>query len=322
MANTDAYRNVRLALGDADSRFCRTVTAALFPLGLLDVSTCHSGTFMYEAASATVDVVVCDTHLPGLDFMAFVQDVRQGRVGGNPFTVIVALVRDEGEAKSEGIPRSGIDEMLSKPINPLLLVRHINQLSRERKSFVMTPGYVGPSRRDARRNDGSDDNLVAVPNTLRAKVIDKKDQAEVATMLGEGRSGLDKEKGLSGLRTVTRMVRQVMGLMDKNAPVDDTRAVLFALSRMAKQAAIQHHALSQEAGGTSHVPPILERIGQLAERSQRAATGPTKLEVGLLLKLSEATFAIYAPRPGETNLDAAMAVPEIVAVVDGYLAKG
>ena len=314
---TDAYRNVRLALGDADSRFCRTVASALFPLGLVDVSTCHGGTFMREAAAAhAVDVIVCDTHLPGLDFLAFVQDLRQGRLGTNPFVVVIAMVRDEGEAKTEGIPRSGIDDMIAKPINPMLLVRNINMLSRDRKSFVMTPGYVGPTRRAERRNDGSDDNLVAVPNTLRAKVVEQKDAAAVASIVQEAKSDADKEKAISSLRVLARMVRQVSGLIEKGAAVDDSRAVLFALASMAKRVAEEHKRENNP------IQAIAERMGQLAARAQTAPAGPSKAEMGLLLKLSEATFAAFAPRPGANNLDAAIAVPEIVAVVDGYLAKG
>lgn len=313
-----AYKNVRLALGDADSRFCRTVTSALFPLGLLDVSTCHSGTFMREAASATVDVIVCDTYLPQLDFKAFAQDIRQGRLGGNPFVVLIAMVRDEGEAKSDGIPQSGIDEMMVKPINPLMLVRHINQLSRERKSFVMTPGYVGPTRRAARRNDGSDDNLVAVPNSLRAKVIEQKDAGAIAASVEAAKTSADREKAVSGLRVVARMARQLLTLQEKNAQVDDLRAVLFSLARMASDVAVQHKHLQ----AADRLPPIAERIARLAARGQAAPNGPTKIELNLLLQLSEATFAVFAPRPGTLELDTAAAVPEIVAVVDGYLARG
>jgi DNA-binding response OmpR family regulator len=315
--SAEAYRFVRLALGDPEPGFCKTVTSALFPLGLRDVSTCSDGEGMRTAAAQTVDVIVCDTHLRGLDFPVFVQDIRQGRLGSNPFVVMIATVRDEGEAKSEGIPRSGIDEMLAKPLNPLMLVRRVNQLSRERQNFVMTPGYVGPSRRAARRNDGSDDNLVAVPNTLRAKIVEKATTDSAVATVEAAKAGLDKEKALSGLRVMARMTRQLINLQDRNAAVDDCRAVLHALGRMAKEVAAQH-----EAAGANHVSPIADRIGKLAARAQAAPAGPSKAELHLLLQLSEATFAVFAPRPGTVELDTVAALPEVVAVVDGYLARG
>ncbi len=314
-----AYRNVRLALGDPDPPFCKTVSSALFPLGLLDVSTCHDGPRMREAASHTVDVIVCDSHLPELDFIAFVQDLRQGRIGTNPFVAVIATVRDEGEAKSEGIPRSGIDLMMTKPINPLMLVREINQLSRARQAFVVTAGYVGPTRRAERRNDGSDDaSSVTIVNSLRAKVIEQKTADTIAAEIAVVKQGADREKAISGLRSVARMVRQVGSLQEKGAAVDDLRAVLFSLARMAKQVAEQH----KSSGFVDQVPPIAERIATLATRAQNAASGPNKIEFSLLMQLSEATFAVFAPRGGETTLDTTAAVPEIVAVVDGYLARG
>jgi DNA-binding response OmpR family regulator len=318
--SAEAYRSVRLALGDPEPSFCKIVTAALFPLGLRDVSVCLEGGSVRLATAATVDVVVCDTSLPQLDFKSYVQDVRQGRLGANPFVMLIATVRDEAEAQAQGIAQSGVDEIMAKPINPMLIVRRINNLSRERKSFVMTPNYVGPSRRAERRNDGSDDNLVAVPNTLRAKIIEQKSGAAIAAIVQEGRSGLDKEKAVSGLRVLARMTRQLTTLQEKGAAIDDSRAVLFSLSRMAQQVAALHGA-HDEPGAAVHVAPIADRMARLATRAQNAPAGPGKAEIGLLLQLSEAAFAAFAPRGGETNLDTAATVPEIVAVVDGYLAR-
>lgn len=319
--SAEPYRGVRLVLGEPDPPFCKVVTSALFPLGLRDISVCHEGERVRQAAAATVDVIVCDTKLPRLDFKTFAQDIRQGRVGDNPFVVLIATARDEAEAQADRISASGADELMIEPVHPLMLVRRIGLLSKERKSFVMTPGYVGPTRRAERRNDGSDDNLVAVPNTLRAKVVEQKSTQAIAGMVEAGRANLDKEKAVSGLRVIARMTRQLTKLQDQGAAIDDSRAVLHALTRMAHEVATQHNALAQESGTANHVPPIAERIARLAARGQAAPGGPTKTEIGLLIQLSDAAFAAFAPRAGTPESRALEAVPEIVAVVDGYLAR-
>ena len=239
-------------------------------------------------------------------------------MGANPFAAIIAIAPGALEATAQGIVRSGIDDLLIKPLNPLMLVVHIGKLSRERQSFVMTPNYVGPSRRAARRNDGSDDDLVAVPNTLRAKIVEGQDPQAIDAIVAAGRSSLDLEKAINGHRVLCRMARQLEKLQEQGAPADDCRAVLFGLGRKASDVAAQH--VRPGSGANDHVPAILERITQLAARGQAAPGGPTKMEVGLILRLSDAAITAAAPRAPDPT--ASSAVPEIVAVVDGYLARG
>ena len=315
----DAFRSVRLVVANPELSFCRTVSSALFPHGLRDVSICLDGERLREAAAATVDVIACDTDLPKLDFPGFVQDLRQGRVGANPFAAVIAIVADKDESKASGITRSGVDDVLVKPLNPLMLVVHIGRLSQGREKFVMTPGYVGPSRRATRRNDGSDDNLVVVPNTLRAKMIERKDERAVEAIVAAGRSNLDQEKAINGHRVLCRMARHLAKLFEQDAPADDRRAVLFGLGRMASDVAGRHAV--PEAGGHNHAPAILDRIARLASRGQAAPGGPTKKEVELVMQLADAAIAAVAPRAIETDLTAPVALPKIVAIVDDYLGR-
>src|SRR5579862_4508452 len=117
--STEAYKFVRLLLGQPDPGFCKVVSSALFPLGLRDISICHDGDRVRQAAAMTVDVIVCDTNLPKLDFKAFAQDIRQGRLGANPFVVIIATARDAAEAHKQGIGLTGIDDLMIEPVHPV-----------------------------------------------------------------------------------------------------------------------------------------------------------------------------------------------------------
>jgi DNA-binding response OmpR family regulator len=308
----EAYRAVRLVLGDPDPAFGKTVSAGLFPLGLRDISICGDGATLRQATASTVDVVACDTKLPNLDFRAFVQDVRHGRVGANPFVMMIATARNEDEAKAEGIVQSGVDELMIKPVHPLMLSRRMAILSKERKSFVMTPGYVGPSRRAARRNDGSDDNLVAVPNTLRAKMVEQKGDAAIAGMVEAGKSVMDAAKSASGIKVIVRMTRKLAELKSEDSEPAESHRVLDGMAKMVAEVLSQH-----EESASPHVPAIAERIAKLAARARAAPRGPAKIEIDLLAKLADAALVAAAQQA-----NAAAAVPEIVAVVDGYLARG
>ncbi len=311
--SAEAYKGVRLVLGDPDPAFGKIVSSAIFPLGLRDVAICLDGDKVRQAAASTVDVIVCDTNLPGLDFRAFVQDIRHGRVGANPFVVLIATVSDIEVAKASGIAGSGIDELVIKPINPLLLVRRIGAIARERKPFVMTPGYVGPSRRAERRNDGSDDNLVAVPNTLRAKMIEKKNDQAIGGLVAAGRASLDEGVATSGIKTVARLTRHLAVLQEEDTSVEESLRVLNTLTKLASEVAAQHRG---NGNGAKHVAPIAERIARLAGRAEASAKRPPRVEIDLLTKLSDAVTVAFATDPHTSG-----AVPEIVAVVDGYLAR-
>jgi DNA-binding response OmpR family regulator len=312
--SAEAYKGVRLVLGDPDPTFGKIVSSAVFPLGLRDIAVCLDGNGVRQAAAATVDVIVCDTNLPGLDFRAFVQDIRHGRVGANPFVILIATVSDAEVAKASGIAGSGIDELIVKPINPLLLVRRIGAMARERKPFVMTPGYVGPSRRAERRNDGSDDNLVAVPNTLRARMIEKKGEQAIGGLVAAGRASLDEGVATSGIKTVARLTRHLAVLQEEDTSVEESLHVLNTLSKMADEVATQHR--NGNGNGAKHVAPIAERIARLAGRAEASAKRPPRIEIDLLTKLSDAVTVALA-----ADARASGAAPEIVAVVDGYLAR-
>lgn len=306
----EPYKGVRLVLGDPDPAFGKIVSTALFPLGLRDISVCHDGDGLRRAAATNVDIVVCDPKLAGLDFRAFAQDIRHGRVGANPFVILIATV--DGTDEAARIAGCGIDEYIAKPIHPLLLVRRINALTRDRKPFVMTPGYVGPNRRPERREDGSDDALVAVPNTLRAKVVEKQSEQAIGGIVAAGRAGLDKTKATSGVKVVARLTRRLGALQDGGAAVDKSRRVLAALARMAGQVAEQH----RNGGGAKLVPPIAERVAALSRRAEAAPAAPSRIEIDLLAKLAEAAMMAVTAEPRVSS-----AVPAIVAEVDGYLAR-
>ena len=108
------------------------------------------------------DIVLCDVGLLGIDFCALAQDIRHGRMGDNPFIVLIAISRLSDAADVGPILESGVDDFIMKPVEAELIVGRISAFVNKRKPFVMTPSYVGPSRRSARRNDGSDDQAAPV----------------------------------------------------------------------------------------------------------------------------------------------------------------
>lgn len=310
--NEELYRSVRMVVGDVDPDFNKTLAAALFPIGLRDISTCITGDQLRNAIAATVDVVVCNTDLPGVEFHSLAQDIRHQRIAGNPFIVLIATANKIDETGMAKILQSGVDDLLIKPIDSPTLVRRIGAFAKGRKPFVVTPGYIGPTRRADRRDDGSDEDVVEVPNTIRAKVAFKQGAAEIAKMVEAGCSNMGEKMATGGIKVIGRLTRQLAELQRDHTLIDQSRRALRILAGKAAEVA----TLNRNSATTRYIVPIAERIAQLSERAESASIGPPQLEVELLAQLSDAAQIATNAAEG-----APQTIPEIVAVVDGYLKR-
>lgn len=311
--NDTLYRGVRMALGDADPKFSKMFTGAFFPLGLRDIATCADRTELVEAVATAVDIVACSVDLPEIDFLQLSQDIRHGRVGSNPFAVLIAIGQPTDAGAIARILEAGVDDLIIKPADAEILVKRINAFTRERKPFVVTPGYVGPSRRPARRNDGSDDeNTIDVPNTLRARVVQGRDTVDLVKMIEAGRSTMSDKKAQTGIRVIARLTRRVAQLQEDVAQAEELRRVLRTLTLKAGEVVVEH----RNSEATRHVAEIAERFARLSQKAEAMQPRPPKNEVSLLLQLSDAAVAAFLEVRGTAG-----AVPEIVAIVDKYLTR-
>jgi DNA-binding response OmpR family regulator len=312
VANESFYRGVQMVLGDPDPGFSRTVSAAFFARGLRDLAVCGDADQLRKAVSHAADVVLCDVDIPRTNFCEISQDIRHGRLGANPFTVLIAMTRPATEAEVTRVLKSGIDDLIFKPMEPELVVSRIGAFAKRRNPFVVTPAYIGPTRRDTRRNDGSDDETIEVPNTLRAKVAQASLAADVQALVETGLSSLNEKKAQSSLRVICRLARRVAEQHTDPLLAAESRRVLGTLAMKADELELEH----RNSSSTRHVSAIAERIARLARRGESTPIRPSTVEVNLLLQLSDAALAAFLSVGRNTGL-----VPEIVAVVEEYLAR-
>jgi DNA-binding response OmpR family regulator len=301
-----------MVVGDTDLEFNKTLSAALFPIGLRDISFCINGGQLREAIAASVDVVVCNTELAGVNFHELAQDIRHQRIAGNPFIVLIATANGIDEAGMARILQSGVDDLLIKPVDSATLMRRIGAFAKGRKPFVVTPGYIGPTRRADRREDGSDDEMIEVPNTIRAKVAFKQSAAEISQMIESARSHIGEKMAQGGIKVIARLTKRLMELQRDHTLIDQSRRALRTLASKAAEVAQIH----RNSATAQYVAPIAERIAQLSERAEGSAMGPPGIEVDLISQLSEAAQLATGSAHGVPE-----AVPEIVAIVDGYLTR-
>ncbi len=310
--NTDLYKGVRMVLGDQDQGFTRDLSAAFFPFGLRDIAVCVDRDQIIRAVGEMVDVLVCDVHQPGVEFHALAQDIRHGRLGDNPFIVLIATALIAEEENLSRILESGVDDVVLKPLDTQNFVRRIGGFARKRKPFVVTPMYVGPSRRNGQRGDGSDETVVEVPNTFRAKVVQRQKEAEIHGQLQSGRSMLDEGRLTSGMKVIARLTRRLLDLEDNYAFAEESKRLLRTLAQKASEVEMEH----RNSATTGHVALIAERIGRLSFRAESAITKPAGIEFKLLSQLSDAAMVAFTTAQRSHGT-----VPAIVDVVDGYLRR-
>src|SRR5579871_2695448 len=168
------FRTVRAAIVERNSSVRSEMRAALLDKGIREPATCKTAdAFLDLAAREVLDLVVCDSSAFGGEFSPEMQRIRRSAEGGNPFVVVIATVNEATLGQVQNVLSGGVDDLVRRPIAAKKVVDRIDYLVRNRKPFIATQGYVGPTRgKQAQAGDGGG-VLVEVPNTLRSKVVDK-----------------------------------------------------------------------------------------------------------------------------------------------------
>ena len=312
---TFTYRDVHLVLGENDPIFSSNIIDALVPRGIRDAAVCRSAESLRGALAQPIDLLLCDVDLPGLDFCALAQDIRFGRIGANPFTVLIATARPSTATDLGKVFASGVDYIVLKPMTADLVIRRLDAFTRARKPFVVTDDFIGPSRRSKRRNDGSDDDVTPVPNTLRVKVLHNNRVALMPKLMEIGQQRMGKKKNETQVKAVSRLTQRLFKLREQPAYRDNLtewKQVLALLAEKSDIVVAAHKGLAS----TDHAAEIAQRIATLARRWVDAGARPPDVEVMLIMQLSDALAAGIAHAENEAEM-----ALQISAMVDVFLGK-
>lgn len=299
------YKGAQMVLGEPDPLLSRNISDALGARGLKDLAICRDAESLRQAMVPMVDVVMCDVDLPGMDFCETAQEIRKSRAGGNPFTVLIATARPSAVADVGKVIKSGIADFLIKPMTADLVMRRVGAFAEGRKPFVVTDSYIGPSRRTQRREDGSDDDLIQVPNTLRSRVIDNTRLAQLREILDAALNDVENKKIETRLKSVVRLTQRLEHQLADHGRAGDLRRTLDLLAEKAGEV-VREHANS----AVPHIAELAARIAKLARRAATAPGRPGQVEVSLLSKLSDALVSSFT---------ASAAAQEIAGQISGMV---
>ena len=177
-----AYKGISVIVGESGIDVRRAIRSAL--LGndfkpVIDFSNVDD--VIHHLRSYAVDLIIIDKDLPPEGSCGLITDIRNGRLGSDPFMPIILLAGDVTGSSVYEVLSSGVDYIVQRPFAVTDLLARVHDLIVDRKPFVVTQTYIGPNRRSNKRTDTSKDQLIEVPNALRAKALGDKEQlADIA----------------------------------------------------------------------------------------------------------------------------------------------
>jgi DNA-binding response OmpR family regulator len=224
--------------------------ASLHSLGFRRVDLAASLDILLDRLrTSTPDLLLLEVAGAENEVCQLVQSVRQGRVGANPFILVMATTwRRDGTIVNQ-VVNSGADDLVARPISTSLLGERIRSLVERRKPFVITSDYIGPDRRrDPGRNSAE---RLEVPNSLKIRSND-------------AIAGVDAE-------------RQIAAAIDEGK----TRLNLEKIRRDSVTLGVQLRMLEQKTPGGRDFLDLLPRMEKLSEEIKRRLSGTMHDKAGV-----------------------------------------
>ncbi|MEW5727841.1 MAG: hypothetical protein AB1918_08455, partial [Pseudomonadota bacterium] len=141
-----------------------------------------------------VDLLVTSSELENSDVNYLIQEMRNQRLGTNPFVIVIVLLSSAEPDYVKKVIDAGADDLLLTPVVPDQLIMRIEKLARARKPFVITHDYTGPDRRaKVRAFDSHSAPMLEAPNPLKARLTGI-DDGRLWQQVREGAATLNRIK--------------------------------------------------------------------------------------------------------------------------------
>jgi DNA-binding response OmpR family regulator len=302
------FENIRLVLGEPNPHIREGLKAALFANGFRGITDCHSTEKLAEVLDdPLIDVILCDVDLPHGNFCDVIHRMRHNTLGRNPFVLTLATTGDPTLAMVRQVIDAGVDDLLVKPLSMDTLLERIGNFARGRKPFVVTHDYIGPDRRkDARPGEPPKTELIEVPNPLRSKVVGGTDLVNLQRMIDNATIRLNEHKMERYSVQVGFLVERITAFYDGAGSIEELIKDLDRLFFIGED-------LSRRLRGTSyaHIGELALSLTALVGRIQEQPATPEHVDIGLLVKLSQAIRRAFSA--DQQGTVAAQAISETIS---------
>lgn len=287
MQSRSHFNKVDVLLVDTDLNARQGVRTILSNNGFSDVTL---GTDLARVRDAITmrmpDILLVGTAFPDGDVRDLIRDIRQNRIGNNPFMPIIVLLDEPTPEFVNSLMAAGPDDVVMKPVSTKGLLERLNTQIYSRKPYIVTDSYVGPARK------GDDTSrAIAPPNPLQTKVMEgKANFHEVERGIENALSAVDERRLENQGPEIAALVGRLGPMLDK--PIVNQAAVggLHMLIEMNEQ-------LVQKLQGSryAHVSELCDALITVCRRLCDCANQPPdKTQVKLLKPLSQAIQTGFA----------------------------
>lgn len=227
------------------------------------------------------DLLISSTHFTDGELFPKLRELRHHEWGKNPFVPIITITGEPSTDVVKQVLESGADDLLVQPISTTQLLGRIVGLTKNRKPFVVTTDYVGPTRRAAGTRRGMEIPMFDVPNTLRSKITGRGpcDPADLA-------EAIEHTLGIINVQKVERHGFQLAYLAERIvSPENPNRLLADAAENLDKMittverarrriAKTKYAHVASLCGSLMAVACKIRDAGEQAEASDRAMLNP------------------------------------------------
>jgi CheY-like chemotaxis protein len=187
-----AYESIEVGFYEPTAQMRTVVRSTLHAVGFRRLHDCQNVDGVVQRLSNdAIDLLIIDVDSETDAICGVVRQVREGRLGYDPFLAIMALTSNAVPAMINRVLGVGCDDLIARPISPKVIAERTANLVHHRKPFVVTADYVGPDR-GARLREDDDLAKVDVPNVLRDKALGDSDSATGVAALRRARAAIGK----------------------------------------------------------------------------------------------------------------------------------
>lgn len=138
----------KVVIYDKDPFFEKLLKNIMWAFEVPNVLACKDLEEAWEyLVRGNIDCVIMDWDLDNDLPLTIIKDVRRGGSGINLETPIVVCSAFTEPHRLRAARDAGVDEIVSKPIDPDILLRKMLAAKYKRRPFIECPGYRGPDRR-------------------------------------------------------------------------------------------------------------------------------------------------------------------------------
>ncbi len=289
MAKNFKFENVEVIIADQGAGTRTEIRNILNYQGFRNFKEADKlGDVEERVAKGDVDLIMVDLALSGGDVCGMVYRIRHHELGNNPFIVVLALALNPALEDIHKVIESGSDDLILKPITAGSISQRVINLVTERKRFVVTSDYIGPTRRSSHRPGTERIPEIVVPNPLQAKAEGNADP-------GALRDEIDRQAVVMNLQKMGRHAIQVRVLVDRITAAYDSDNGAAGVAEILDRLVYVTEDIDRRMRDTiyDHASGLCASMGTVVASLQKDPLSPSSRDLKLLPELAQAIEAAF-----------------------------